>query len=550
MGLRFYLALLFPSLLLGLGSWNLPQDGQEPTAPFKRGGKYLDDWQACADCHVDEATIFAKSRHDGIQRQKGLHACETCHGPGELHADEQEPSQITFPKKLPPRAQRKLCGTCHEKQLRGHGGPIEDLLKGGKRCTDCHSVHAEKPAANSAKPSIPSRVQFASRSFVGVKACLGCHVSKEANLLAGPHRILLTKAFRARGGCEACHGKGSGHVQSLGDRGEISRPDQAPDGIETCRACHPGVDPLAFHWKGRKNPLLGISDSKGAKGNMRCTSCHAVHQRGKHPTQESGKQGGEEDGQRPSPLTCLRCHAPAAKILQESVHGELLKRPRGCVACHPGGEAHARSGGKPELVFRHGGNPIPAQNKTCLSCHGGKAKICGFSSGLHAREGLGCLSCHSPAPAADARERKLNIQKRCGDCHPGVRLAFRKETHHPIEGSFVACSSCHDPHRTKSVGFQKGRRMEQTCKSCHKEFRGPFIYPHHADKGEGCLACHKPHGSNNPKLLKARTARDTCLSCHADLPSFHDQSAGSKFRNCLTCHRKIHGSNRNRNFLK
>ncbi|HHI78644.1 MAG TPA: hypothetical protein ENK02_01545 [Planctomycetes bacterium] len=541
MAFRFLLPLLFPALLLGAGFWDHPQEGQEPTAPFQRKGNYLDDWQACADCHVDEAEIFAKSRHDGIQNQKGLHACETCHGPGELHADEQEASQITFPKKLPPRAQLQLCARCHRRQLAEHGGPMKDLLRAGKRCTDCHSVHAEAPGGS--RPTRPRsrKTLNAQRSPAGVQACLGCHISKKANLEAGPHRILLTKAFKDRGGCEACHGKGSGHVQGLGDPLEISRPDRAPDGLETCLSCHKGVDPVAFHWKGRKSPLIGSPKGKV----MTCTTCHSVHGRAL-----VGPRGPQLPAPQPSPLSCLGCHAPASGHLRGSVHEGLLGAARGCVGCHPGGEEHAWSGGRPELVFRHGGKPVAAQNRTCLNCHGGKAKICGFSSGLHAREGVGCLSCHSPTPAKDPRERKRAQQKRCGSCHPGVRLAFAKESRHPIEGSMVGCASCHDPHRTRAVGFQKGRRMERTCKACHKEYRGPFVFPHHADKGEGCLACHSPHGSNNPKLLKARSARDTCLACHADLPSFHDQSTGSKFRNCLTCHRKIHGSNRNRNFLK
>ncbi|MCB9892072.1 MAG: cytochrome C, partial [Planctomycetes bacterium] len=76
------------------------------------------------------------------------------------------------------------------------------------------------------------------------------------------------------------------------------------------------------------------------------------------------------------------------------------------------------------------------------------------------------------------------------------------------------------------------------------------VFPHHADKALGCMACHKPHGSPNRKLLDQVRARDNCLQCHGDLPSFHDLTPGSRYQNCLDCHVKVHGSNRNRFFFR
>ncbi|HMQ23539.1 MAG TPA: hypothetical protein PKE00_13665, partial [Planctomycetota bacterium] len=35
-----------------------------------------------------------------------------------------------------------------------------------------------------------------------------------------------------------------------------------------------------------------------------------------------------------------------------------------------------------------------------------------------------------------------------------------------------------------------------------------------------------------------------------DLPAFHDMSPGSRYQNCLDCHVKVHGSNRNRFFFR
>ncbi|MCL6507863.1 MAG: cytochrome c3 family protein, partial [Bryobacteraceae bacterium] len=77
---------------------------------------------------------------------------------------------------------------------------------------------------------------------------------------------------------------------------------------------------------------------------------------------------------------------------------------------------------------------------------------------------------------------------------------------------------------------------------------------------EGCTACHQPHGSANPRMLTRHEVRFVCLECHSNLPvpaaaaggvppAFHDLRS-PRFRNCTTCHVKIHGSYIDRAFLR
>ena len=62
----------------------------------------------------------------------------------------------------------------------------------------------------------------------------------------------------------------------------------------------------------------------------------------------------------------------------------------------------------------------------------------------------------------------------------------------------------------------------------------------------GCTTCHDPHGSPNRRLLHQVDTQQNCIACHGDFPSFHDQTQGSVFTNCLNCHTRIHGSNHSR----
>jgi predicted CXXCH cytochrome family protein len=69
------------------------------------------------------------------------------------------------------------------------------------------------------------------------------------------------------------------------------------------------------------------------------------------------------------------------------------------------------------------------------------------------------------------------------------------------------------------------------------------VFAHQAGRRDGCVICHEPHGTSNRRLLKQVTTQQNCLQCHGDFPSFHDQTPGAVFTNCIRCHTEVHGSN-------
>lgn len=559
------LVLLLP-LFVALGS-TLVELRQDKTAPFPRRGHYVDE-NTCKDCHEDERNAIRGGVHAAVLDAKELHACETCHGPGEAHAKHQDndPALITHPHKLG-AATVAFCGRCHTDASKHHGGDLAGFLAAGKTCTTCHKVHSKTPsAAPRAGVAFVSRRDLAAHPEakpVGAGKCLECHPLRDRLLQQSHHAHLASTDDK---GCETCHGPGSLHVETGGLARLIARPDTAGDGVATCRSCHEHVDPVDFHWKGKRKPLLSAG--------LTCTSCHTVHAAKPDVGAASGHASGPSQPLAAAPhasvhtlpdagalasaastarqptatnALCAKCHAPVIDVPHGTIHTALGGRDtplaQGCGGCHQGGEAHARSGGKKQFIDALRGSSAAHQRDTCLSCHKGESTLTHHAAGSHYRNDVGCLSCHSPS--ADKHAVRRDAESRCADCHQKVAAEFRMPNHHPVPEHAMGCSDCHDPHGARSKQRDLELRQDR-CVRCHTQYRGPFVFAHQAGRSDGCVVCHTPHGSTNKRLLLQHTTQQNCLQCHGDFPIFHDQTQGAVFTNCLNCHTEVHGSNHSR----
>ncbi|MCC6408938.1 MAG: hypothetical protein IT453_17390 [Planctomycetes bacterium] len=197
--------------------------------------------------------------------------------------------------------------------------------------------------------------------------------------------------------------------------------------------------------------------------------------------------------------------------------------------------------------WRDGRHATDPAVRACAACHASQAEAF-LSSSRHRGGGagaLGCETCHVPhsldtsgAIASEAPPRS------CCDCHAEVQLEFHLPFQHGVGRGVDTerCIACHDPHGGPRLEERETERHER-CLECHVEFAGPFLYPHEGNHRLACLSCHEPHGSTNRRLLTHATPRELCFSCHAQLEIIHDQSPGSRFRECLACHTEVHGSN-------
>jgi len=323
-------------------------------------------------------------------------------------------------------------------------------------------------------------------------------------------------------GCDACHGPGWDHSDSKLPE-DIERPETlaAAETAELCSRCH--FETLR---------VLDAAGRHAGADRAACTDCHAIHG---PPEQAAGENLDTVAG-------CAGCHPDAVAVHQASLHRHWFAwgGTIACMSCH--GEevqAHAED---PEAV--HLERPRGAELEAhCVTCHEERGPR--WQGTIHEAGGLACLDCHEPFDDTGSR-----AAEHCLDCHPASRAEFQLPYHHPLEEGAVACSDCHDPHDDGGRGVFAGRRLARRCEECHSRETGPFVFSHEAGRLDGCGACHEAHGSPNPKLLRMWPLRDLCLSCHPATPANHDQRSFSPFRECITCHVEIHGSDLDRRYFR
>ena len=270
---------------------------------------------------------------------------------------------------------------------------------------------------------------------------------------------------------------------------------------------------------------------------------------------------------------CAGCHEDISKAFSKNPHASLDRNKRwagkACEACHGPGAKHADSTSADDIV-----NPLRLTalkaDDLCLSCHRNRPTQVGRLESGHARSAIPCTSCHdmhkTGMESSFVRLRHNDrVTQLCSGCHPDAAAAFRTPHHHRVPEGAMSCTSCHNPHesfnnhnlRLAKTGAEPG------CLNCHSDKRGPFVYEHAPVRNEPCTICHEPHGSVNPRMLTRQEVYVVCLECHSNLnvpasgtpglgrvpPAFHNMAV-PRYRNCTTCHVKIHGSNADRGLLR
>ncbi len=261
--------------------------------------------------------------------------------------------------------------------------------------------------------------------------------------------------------------------------------------------------------------------------------------------------------------TCLDCHDEDEEYPVHSIfrtaHGVAgdSRSPlgsEGCESCHGPSGKHADKPRKnsPNVSFGpKWTTAASARTEICAACHKGEARI-HWEGSVHELEDLSCTDCHRAHANRDPITVKSQQAGLCFNCHKTQQAELNLPSRHPIKEGKTICSDCHNPHGSSTMADLVQPSLIETCVSCHKEKRGPFIFEH-APAAEDCSECHRPHGSTQPSLLVSRPPF-LCQQCHmvnAHPSQLHDgtglPSGRPNFnllaKGCLNCHSQVHGTN-------
>jgi DmsE family decaheme c-type cytochrome len=245
----------------------------------------------CLTCHQDQSYKGTRHAHTFEARTPAAtQGCESCHGPGQKHAESGDPTLIRNFKTIAPSETSATCTSCHNRASHA----LWDGSQHDQRnisCTTCHSVHS---------PKGPSQLKARTQ----MEMCATCH----RNITNKQHRFNHMPVREGALTCMSCHNvHGSTNVKLL-------RAGTTID--ESCTSCHAD----------KRGPYLW----EHAPVSESCVTCHDPH-------------GTNNDRMLVSklPFLCQRCHVTSRHpptvyegfLLQNSQNANKIYG-RACTGCH------------------------------------------------------------------------------------------------------------------------------------------------------------------------------------------------------------------------
>ncbi|MBI4264371.1 MAG: DmsE family decaheme c-type cytochrome [Acidobacteria bacterium] len=245
----------------------------------------------CLGCHDDKqgmaGTIHGKAAHP--RSPEAAQGCETCHGPGQPHAESGDPDLIRSFTAIPAREASATCTSCHNRGVHSQwSGSMHDTRN--LSCVTCHSVHS--PQSETAQLKTSSEIE----------TCAQCHKAQVLKV----QRVAHMPVREGKMTCTSCHNPhGSTNIRLLKVGNWVN---------ESCVSCHTE----------KRGPFLW----EHAAGRESCISCHDPH-------------GSSNDRMLIAklPMLCQRCHIgtrhPSTIYDNLAVqNGSNRIIGRGCVNCH------------------------------------------------------------------------------------------------------------------------------------------------------------------------------------------------------------------------
>ena len=264
-----------------------------PTAQPAQAGYVGSD--TCATCHDAEHQSLTGTKHAQAKDPRtpaAKHGCESCHGPGQAHVDDDAKGHIKRFKAMKPEEVNDTCLTCHARGPHvGWEGSAHE--RRNLSCTTCHSAHTPKSPEGQLVKATQTQV------------CATCHRVQVAKTERAVAHMPVREGKMSCSSCHNPHGS-INNVKNLKTGSSVS---------ELCISCHTEM----------RGPVLW----EHAPVRENCATCHDPH-------------GSSNDRMLTvrMPMLCQRCHIatkhPASIYDKDEITTNKSNRMfgRSCVNCH------------------------------------------------------------------------------------------------------------------------------------------------------------------------------------------------------------------------
>ena len=249
----------------------------------------------CVTCHTDQEATLTGTKHGQAKNPRspaGAKGCESCHGPGQAHVDDDAKGHMLKFKSMRAEQVNESCLTCHNRgNHAGWEGSVHEARK--LACSTCHSVHQPKSAAHQLVKATETQL------------CATCHRVQAAKTERAVAHMPVREGKMACSSCHNPHGSIS-NVKALRTGSSVA---------ESCTTCHTEM----------RGPVLW--EHTPVREN--CAVCHDPH-------------GSSNDRMLVvrQPMLCQRCHIatkhPASIYDTDEITVKKSNRMfgRSCVNCH------------------------------------------------------------------------------------------------------------------------------------------------------------------------------------------------------------------------
>ncbi len=281
------------TVLIAAGGGGSPVAGRAQNPPAPASGYVGSD--TCVVCHEAAGNSLKGTQHAQAMNPRApaaMQGCESCHGPGQAHVDDEAKGHIRRFGALPAAEVSQTCLSCHN---RGAHAGWEGSAHDGRNlsCTTCHSVHSFRSTEHQLAKATETQV------------CASCHRLQVAKTERAVAHMPVREGKMSCSSCHNPHGSIS-NVKNLKTGSSVA---------ELCTSCHTEM----------RGPML----FEHAPVRENCATCHDPH-------------GSSNDRMLTvrMPMLCQRCHIaskhPATLYDKDQITTNKSNRMfgRSCVNCH------------------------------------------------------------------------------------------------------------------------------------------------------------------------------------------------------------------------